>query len=36
MGVPAHDDNDKKFAENFSISQKVIFGEQSDRLINSG
>ena len=36
MGVPAHDDNDNKFADKFSIPVKQIFSEDGIRPTNSG
>jgi leucyl-tRNA synthetase len=39
MGVPAHDDNDKTFADRFNISSKTILQIKEDKsttLINSG
>jgi len=35
MGVPAHDDNDSKFAEKFGIPVKNILGEDGLTLVNS-
>jgi leucyl-tRNA synthetase len=35
MGVPAHDENDKKFAEKFNIPLKTILSDDGTTLINS-